>query len=405
MELVVCNGCWQPVKETATRVGCLHLFCSECLDRARGPRGVVCPRCRELSCEEDTIAFQVVTRRIAEEELRDLKASLTTVAMANGARYISKMAAELFSLELAQMQAKFGYARDEGADAFRRLGESEAMRSSDQASARKAFEALHNETDSLREQLTRVTDRNDALSLTLKDRERQLENWKATYAGRGDAASAGGMRRATTPLGLPAEATRVSSPAKGSSGSATLWLQQQPAPSPRTALKPAQQLVHEQAQAQAQAQAQQRLQQEAFSVSPSSARQRPLAHHLGPQPPPPPQQRQQAPPPQQQQQHSGGSYSEHFNIPRGNSYPAPGGRLHTPPTAAGSARALPSNLTHTASGDGSKPAASLNSIFARPPSRRSSSRSDVYASSIFGPTLQQPSEQRGRGPLSYGGVR
>jgi hypothetical protein len=68
----------------------------------------VCPRCRELSCEEDTIAFQVVTRRIVEEELRDLKASLTTVAMANGARYISKMAAELFSLEVVQLQAKFG---------------------------------------------------------------------------------------------------------------------------------------------------------------------------------------------------------------------------------------------------------------------------------------------------------
>jgi hypothetical protein len=405
MELVVCNGCWQPVKETATRVGCLHLFCSECLDRARGPRGVVCPRCRELSCEEDTIAFQVVTRRIAEEELRDLKASLTTVAMANGARYISKMAAELFSLELAQMQAKFGYARDEGADAFRRLGESEAMRSSEQASARKAFEALHTEADSLREQLTRLTDRNDALSVTLKDRERQLENWKATYAGRGDAASAGGMRRATTPLGPHAEATRASSPAKSSSGSATLWLQQQPGPSPRTALKPAQQLLHEQAQAQAQAQ--QRLQQEAFLSSPSSARQRSLANSLGPQPPPQPQQRAPPPlpPPQQQQQHIGGSYSEHFNIPRGNSLPAPGGRVHTPPTAAGSARALPSNLTHTTSGDGSKPATSLNSIFARPPSRRSSSRSDVYASSIFGPTLQQPSEQRARGPLSYGGVR
>ena len=106
MDQLVCNYCWSIIKETGCRLICNHIHCEQCSIANRGPRGIICPSCSELTGDDDMIWFQVIGRQISESELKDLKASLLTVACANGVKFLGKFAEEMYDLDHNQLQGK-----------------------------------------------------------------------------------------------------------------------------------------------------------------------------------------------------------------------------------------------------------------------------------------------------------
>ena len=79
---------------------------------------------------------------------------------------------------------KYEYIRKQAIKAKNDLSELEHNQKDEMHQAMYSIEKLRQEVEEIRSKLEKANERNEALNYSLKDRERQLENWKQTYAKR-----------------------------------------------------------------------------------------------------------------------------------------------------------------------------------------------------------------------------
>lgn len=103
MDDVFCNECWEEVGDKAFRLPCSHLFCEGCTNRQLSLSGR-CPFCSKDFGTGDVLEFQIVGSRVNETELRELRAMLHAVGVANGAAYVEELARQVVELEKEQLE-------------------------------------------------------------------------------------------------------------------------------------------------------------------------------------------------------------------------------------------------------------------------------------------------------------
>ncbi|GBG32113.1 E3 ubiquitin-protein ligase CCNB1IP1-like [Hondaea fermentalgiana] len=177
MEEVYCNACWQEVQTKAVHIPCDHVFCDECAGRELLVSGQ-CSFCNAgFESTKDMLEFQIVGARVDPAELRDLRAMLLAVGVANGAQYVEGLAAQAVSMEKEQAKAKLQVQGRHMRSLQKALRTAESQREEEMRVAREEMDKLKAVMAELKTNAAKSSSENEALRAKVEDSVRQITNW------------------------------------------------------------------------------------------------------------------------------------------------------------------------------------------------------------------------------------
>ena len=129
---------------------------------------------------EDIDEFQVVAEPVPRDQLKDLKSMSVAVVAANGVAWFEELLRELHLFVRVQLKARNGYQAAMIMEHETRMGQLQDQIKEEQLRARH----LKHKQEQVERELQQAIDAKEKLRMSLEDKKRQVENWKALYDNR-----------------------------------------------------------------------------------------------------------------------------------------------------------------------------------------------------------------------------